>query len=92
MTPAEWLEFGKSFGVPILLLAAVGYFFVKNIWPFVMEQLKDARSEGKTERDQFMKALERRDCEFAKVIAHLDDINQTMMQLRDELKEHRRKA
>lgn len=81
----DWVELGKSFGIPVLLLAAVGYFGVKSLWPFIKGQVEAAQNEGKKEREAFLEALERRDQEFSKIVTELNQLTKSVDGLRVEI-------
>ena len=39
----EWIEVGKTFGVTFLVLIGVAFFWVKYVWPFITQQVKDSK-------------------------------------------------
>lgn len=57
----DWLAFGKEFGVPLLMLAALGYFIAFHIWPLVTKQLEQTAADRRAELDKFLAALDKRD-------------------------------
>lgn len=89
MTPLDWLEFGRTFGLPVLLLTAVGIFFYKSIWPFLESQIKDAQERAEKDRDEFIAALKRRDDEFGKVVDGLNKMGDSIERLRQDITEQR---
>lgn len=35
----DWVELGQKFGVPLLVLAALGWFTAQEIWPFIKTEV-----------------------------------------------------
>lgn len=81
----DWLEFGKTFGIPVLMLAAIGWFGAKSLWPFIKGQVEAAQAEGKKEREAFLVALERRDQEFGKIVGEINQLTKAVDGLRMEI-------
>jgi hypothetical protein len=57
----DWIQFGTTFGLPMLILAAAALFVAKSVWPFVTKRIEAGDAERTIERDKFLAALERRD-------------------------------
>lgn len=89
MSPAEWLEFGRTFGLPVLLLAAIGVFFYRRIWPFLENQIKEAQTMAVRDREEFIAALKRRDDEFGKVVDGLNKMSDSIDKLREDIIDQR---
>lgn len=81
----DWIEFGRTFGIPVLLLAAMAWFGYKSLWPFIKGQVDAAQQEGRKEREAFMTALERRDQEFSKIVSELNQLTKSVDGLRLEI-------
>lgn len=86
-TPFDWLDFILKVGVPTAALGGLAYFTVTRIWPFLVKQVEETNNERKSERREFMNALERRDSEFEKVVKALESLSLVVrdFQERDEL-------
>lgn len=81
----DWMEFGRIYGLPMLILAAIGLFGAKSLWPFIKEQVDAAQNEGRKEREAFLAALERRDQEFGKMVAEMKELTTAVNGLRNEV-------
>lgn len=57
----DWIEFGKTFGLPFLILAALAYFVRRDVWPLVTKQLDQTAADRREELKKFLEALEKRD-------------------------------
>lgn len=55
----EWIQVGQAFGLPVLMLAAIGWFLVKHVWPFVTRQVEDAQRVQTLSRNEFLAALDK---------------------------------
>jgi hypothetical protein len=56
-----WERLLDKFGLPLAMLAAFIFFFWKGVWPFLQDQIREARESGKEDQREFMAALARRD-------------------------------
>jgi hypothetical protein len=41
----QWIEIGTKLGIAGLVIVAVAYAWAKQIWPFIVQQIKDAKAE-----------------------------------------------
>jgi len=57
----DWVEFGKTFGIPLLILAALAYFARRDVWPLITKQLEQTAADRRAELDKFLAALDKRD-------------------------------
>jgi Na+-translocating ferredoxin:NAD+ oxidoreductase RnfG subunit len=57
----DWIEFGKNFGVTLLMLAALAYFLMRHVWPFVTKQIEEAHAQRKEEIAKFVDTIRARD-------------------------------
>ncbi len=56
-----WERLLDKFGLPLAMLAAFVFFFWKGIWPFLQDQIREARVARQRDQKEFLEALARRD-------------------------------
>lgn len=81
----DWVEIGKVFGLPALLLVGMGLFFYKKVWTFIECQVKDAQQHAAREQSEFIDALKRRDEGFDKIVTNLERLNRSICELRNDI-------
>lgn len=60
----DWITIGTTFGIPMLILAVIGYFVRSSVWPLVVKRIEQAdaerqRVETERARERTEYALER---------------------------------
>lgn len=80
----DWINIASTFGIPVVIIAAIGWFLVNHVWPFVTNQITSLNSERREERKEFLEALSRRDAELAKVADALDELTTAVRDLRGD--------
>jgi len=58
--PETWKAIAQ-FGVPFLILVAVGIGFWKGLWPFFMKQFDKIQDARERDQENFLLQLDRRD-------------------------------
>lgn len=85
-----------SYGVPMIILAAIGIFVYRSGWPFMQEQIRASQQERKEQAAEFMKALERRDAQNAAqnaaIIATLQELVNSVRELKADKEREREKG
>lgn len=87
----EWVTIGTTFGVPLLILAVIGYFIRSAVWPLVVKRIEQADAdrqraeiERAKERVEFLMALERRDTGMNILSENIRDLTREIKALRGE--------
>lgn len=57
----QWTDIAGRFGIPVVIIAAVGWFLYKKVWPFVTEQITEAQAQRKLEVERFVETIRARD-------------------------------
>lgn len=70
----DWVDFGYRFGIPVLILAFLGFFMYKEAWPFLKDIVEGERSARAKEHESFIAALERRDEQNQRMLGALDKL------------------
>jgi hypothetical protein len=70
MTIQDALTFGAQFGVPLLMLLGIAFFFTRYVWPYMTAQNTAAQAQRDSERTKFFETLDSIRAQFQK---QLDD-------------------
>lgn len=54
----DWIQIGSTFGIPVLLLAGIAFFTVRNIWPFVVKRIEQNDERHRIETERFLTTLD----------------------------------
>lgn len=59
MAETQWIEIAAKLGVPTVIIAACGWFFVKRFWPWVTGMVADAQAARERDLDRFAEQIGR---------------------------------
>jgi hypothetical protein len=57
----QWAKIAGQFGIPIIILGALSWFLYKRVWPFIVDQIKEAQALRKLEVERFVETIRNRD-------------------------------
>lgn len=57
----DWVKIATQFGIPVVILIAVGWFFGTQVWPLFTAQLKSAAEAREKATADFLTQLDKRD-------------------------------
>ena len=85
----QWIEVAKTYGLPGLILLAIGAFLYFKGWPLLVKVLEDAQTQRKAEIDKFDSTIRARDQllvqQWQEHLKALDSITGEIRGLRDDL-------
>jgi hypothetical protein len=89
----QWIDFGKNFGIPLLMLGGLAYFLVKYVWPFVTDQIKEAQVARKQEIEKFVETIRLRDVQAhviqEKHLKALEAMTRELRSVKEELRNNK---
>lgn len=56
-TAIDWIDLAVRFGLPTILLFGAGFFFVRRIWPFIVDAWENQQQERREERVAFLDSI-----------------------------------
>ena len=68
----NWIAVFKELGLPIALVAGLGYFIYKQLWPWIKLQVANARADLKAMHEQFQKERETSQADLKKLVESYD--------------------
>jgi hypothetical protein len=85
----QWIEVAKTYGLPGLILLAVGLFGYYKAWPLLVKMLEDAQAQRKAEIEKFDNTIRSRDAllvqQWQEHLKALDSITGEIRGLRTDL-------
>jgi hypothetical protein len=91
----QWIDIAGKFGIPVALLLLAGWFLAKKVWPFVVEQIKEAQTQRQAETAKFVETIRTRDVLMAESqrenLKALEAMTVEIRGLRDEIRNGHKK-
>jgi hypothetical protein len=56
MTEA-WIDAASKFGIPVVILAVVGWFLGKRVWPWMVSQVEKTQAAREKDLDRFSQQI-----------------------------------
>jgi uncharacterized membrane-anchored protein YhcB (DUF1043 family) len=81
----DFVELMEKFGLPVMLVMVVIGFFWKGLWPFVVKQIEQNRTDLTKEREEFIKLLQAKDKHFDEVLSILSKLTTSVDQLHSKI-------
>ncbi len=84
--PQSWITIAQQFGIPVVLLALFAWFFKTSVWPLIVRQLDSAVLAREETLKSFLSSLEKRDDVNMKQTEAITKVNETLEDLREEIR------
>jgi hypothetical protein len=86
----QWIDIAKNYGLPGLIIGALGAFGYFRGWPFLVKMIEEAQAQRKIEIEKFDNTIRTRDAllvqQWQEHLKALDSITGEVRGLRDDLK------
>ena len=55
----EFAQLAREFGIPLVILFAIGLFTWKELWPFIRQRIEQSHTDGLAQQQRYIETLER---------------------------------